>query len=384
MRVVVAVDNFPMCSETFIRRHIESLDADLFVRRVVGTDAESLGLSGHVVAGAYVSHVRESLFGKIVRRSHEVLIGPIRPTWSARMKRLWRGYVAVHNPDVALAEFGTVGVAVAPSCRESKTPLVVHFHGYDASSALGWPGYAACLPQLFETASAVVVVSRMMRRRLESVGCPSRKLHVVPCGAPLDFFSSPAETLRQPCQFLSVARFIPGKGPLLTLRAFSRCLQSDPSLHLTMIGEGPLLEVATALVAELGLSDAVDLLGPRSLEEVRQWMSRSAVFLQHSITSSSGWVEGWGVSLAEAAASGLPVIATNHGGIPDQVIDGETGFLIREGDWEAMAEKMLLLVRDPIRRHAMGEAARRNIEKVGNLAVQTGRLRQVLEEASSS
>jgi glycosyltransferase involved in cell wall biosynthesis len=77
------------------------------------------------------------------------------------------------------------------------------------------------------------------------------------------------------------------------------------------------------------------------------------------------------------------VIATNHGGIPDQVIDGETGFLVDEGDWEAMADRMLLLARSPMRRQTMGEAARRNIEIVGDLTVQVRKLRAVLENASS-
>ena len=383
MRVVVAVENFPMCSETFIQRHIDLLDADLFARRLVRGDVASLGVAGHVVAGEHVSDVRESLPAKILRRSHEVFIGPVRPRWPRKMNRLWREYVRARKPDVALAEFGPVGMAVAPFCRESEIPLVVHFHGYDASSALHWPGYSGSLPELFDTAAAVVVVSQMMRGRLESVGCPGDKLHVIPCGAPLDLFSPSAETLRQPCRFLSVARFIPGKGHLLTLRAYARCLESEPEIRLTMIGEGPLLSEAQALAGELGISDSVHFPGARPITEVRQRMSESSVFVQHSITSPSGWVEGWGVSLAEAAATGLPVIATKNGGIPDQVIDGETGYLVAEKDWEAMARKMAVLARDPALRHTLGQAARKNIEQVGNLETQVRKLRDVLEGACS-
>ena len=181
------------------------------------------------------------------------------------------------------------------------------------------------------------------------------KLHIIPCGAPVEEFQlTNSTTVRKTCHFLSVARFVPVKGPLFTLRAFEHCFRENADIRLTMVGDGPLLKRAKAFVEKRGIDEAVVLPGQRTIDEVREHMADSDVFVQHSITDRIGAVEGWGVSLAEAASSGLPIVATNHGGIPDQVIDKNTGFLVPEGDWWAMAERMLMLAKDSKLRQSMG------------------------------
>ena len=131
-----------------------------------------------------------------------------------------------------------------------------------------------------------------------------------------------------------------------------------------------------------GMSNKVHFLSHQPIKVVQEYMSRSSAFVQHSVTTRIGHVEGWGVSIAEAASAGLPVIATNHGGIPDQVIDGETGFLVEERDWKTMADRMILLANNPELRRKMGLAGRRNIEQVGNLELQIQKLRVVLAKAA--
>jgi glycosyltransferase involved in cell wall biosynthesis len=106
------------------------------------------------------------------------------------------------------------------------------------------------------------------------------------------------------------------------------------------------------------------------------------VFLHPSVTTPLGQVEGWGVALAEAAASGLPVVATRSGGIPDQVVDGVTGLLVDEHDVEGLARAMEELAEDPELRQRMGVAGRANIHEVGNVQTQLAKLGDVLEQAA--
>jgi colanic acid/amylovoran biosynthesis glycosyltransferase len=109
---------------------------------------------------------------------------------------------------------------------------------------------------------------------------------------------------------------------------------------------------------------------------MKPWISSNALpfYVQHSQTTANGWVEGWGVSMAEASGAGLPVIATRHGGIVDHQIDGVTGYLVEEGDWQAMARRMKELAESPKLRAELGANGRAHIHKVGNLDIQLRKL----------
>ena len=109
-------------------------------------------------------------------------------------------------------------------------------------------------------------------------------------------------------------------------------------------------------------------------------MGETGAFVQHSVTDESGDMEGWPVSLAEAMASGLPIISTRHAGIVDQVTEGVSGFLVDEGEWEQMAVRMIRLVEDAELRVRMGRAARERA-KTFDAAGQVKKLEQVLLDA---
>src|SRR4030095_662225 len=85
--------------------------------------------------------------------------------------------------------------------------------------------------------------------------------------------------------------------------------------------------------------------------------------VQHSVVAPSGDCEGTPVSILEAGATGLPVVSTRHAGIPDVVIEGDTGFLVDEGDVAGMARHMIQIARNPRLADTMGRAARKHIEQ---------------------
>ena len=128
-----------------------------------------------------------------------------------------------------------------------------------------------------------------------------------------------------------------------------------------MIGDGPLREECEDLAKTLGLEGVIEFSGTLAHSELETAMQQARCFVQHSVEASSGDSEGTPVAILEAGASGLPVISTRHAGIPDIVIEGETGFLVDERDFERMAEHMILLAQDPELAQRMGEAARRRI-----------------------
>jgi glycosyltransferase involved in cell wall biosynthesis len=259
--------------------------------------------------------------------------------------------------EAVLAEFGPTGVAVMEVTTEVGIPLIVHFHGYDAYEHRVLEQQAQSYPQLFRKAAAIIAVSRDMEHQLLRLGAPRQKLHYNPCGVDTSLFQG-GDPIHAPPIFIAVGRFVAKKAPHLTLRAFKRVVEAIPEARLIMIGDGHLWEACKQLAKELGIVESVEFLGPCAHETVAATMRQARAFVQHSIRTNYGDSEGTPLTVVEAGATGLPVVATRHTGIEDVVVNGETGFLVDEGDVEGMAERMLQLGRDVPLAARLGRAAR--------------------------
>lgn len=342
--VAIVTPYEPSPSETFIRSHIENMPA-----RTVLVHSWPPTVDGRTVLPLPVR-----AFYKLRR---ELFREGLQPEMTAAYVKALRR----HGARAVLAEYGTTGVIVMEACRKLKLPLVVHFFGYDASVREVLEEHAESYPQMFAQAEALLVVSRAMQRKLISLGAPPEKVIYNPCVADCRQFevSDPAAA---PPTFLAVGRFVEKKAPQLTLRAFAEVLKACPEARLRMVGYGPLLEECQQLAAELGLTGAVTFPGGLPHEAVREEMRGVRAFVQHSIEAPNGDCEGTPVGILEAGAAGLPVVSTRHAGIPDVVVEEQTGLLVDERDVHAMAEQMIRLVREPALARELGRAARRHVE----------------------
>lgn len=262
-----------------------------------------------------------------------------KPSEEDALKTGLRRFLMREKIGILLAEYGPTGVAVMETCRDLDLPLVVHFHGYDAyrQDILGEQGQQ--YPQLFNLASALVVVSEDMRRQIIGLGAPAEKVHLIPYGVdPLMFTQT--DVAANPQLLVGIGRFTAKKAPQLTIKAFARIAEEHPDAQLHLAGEGNLLEECQTLVAEMGLVDRILFPGRLSPEAVANLLSRARGFVQHSIRPEDGDSEGLPLAVLEAMATGLPVVATRHAGIPDAVRDGKEGLLCSEKDVAAMAENM--------------------------------------------
>jgi glycosyltransferase involved in cell wall biosynthesis len=281
-----------------------------------------------------------------------------------------------------LAEYGPTGVQAMPACLRAGIPLIVHFHGYDATQRDVLAEHAETYPEMFKRAAALVAVSRAMQRKLVSLGARPEKVHYNPCGIDCrEFDGGNDDPATRPPLFLAVGRFVEKKAPHLTLAAFAEAHRSCPDARLRMIGDGPLLNQCRELAAELGIAEAVTFLGSQTHEVVRKEMLKARCFVQHSIEASNGDCEGTPVGILEAGASSLPVVATRHAGIPDVVIEGETGLLVDERDTSAMAAHMISLMQDPELAARLGRAARLHVERNFSQEQSLGRLWTIIESA---
>jgi glycosyltransferase involved in cell wall biosynthesis len=289
-------------------------------------------------------------------------------------------FLTANAVEVVLAEYGPTGVAVLDACARAAIPLVVHLHGFDAYHRPTLDRYAEGYARLFREAAAIVAVSREMEQVLLSLGAPRDRLFYNPYGVDVSIFSGGDPATAGPI-FVAVGRFVEKKAPDLVVLAFAEVRRACPEARLIMVGDGPLWGATQHLARALNVADAIEFLGPRPHAEVAAIMRRARAFVQHSVVAADGDAEGTPVAVLEAGATGLPVIATRHGGIPDVVLSGDTGFLVDERDIGAMAGHMIQLATHPLLADRLGRAARQRICAEFSASRATETLLQILEAA---
>jgi colanic acid/amylovoran biosynthesis glycosyltransferase len=276
--------------------------------------------------------------------------------------------------DVLHAHFGPVGNSFRFTRALWRAPLVVSFHGYDFSTVPRKEGRAV-YRKLFETADLFTVNSSYTRARLESLGCPASRIRELPVGLRLDDFPFRERVLPRDgsVRVLSVGRLVEIKGHEFLLRAIHSLRREQIPVRAEIVGDGPLRARLETLIGELGLADAVKLHGALDSTAVSGLMDQAHLFVLPSV-SVEGDQEGQGLALQEAQASGLPVIATRHGALPEGMVPEQSGFLVPERDADALAERLRFLIEHSDAWPAMGRCGRRFVETKYELGALSRRL----------
>ena len=245
--------------------------------------------------------------------------------------------------------FGHIGVHLLPLIRAWKNPSIVSFHGADVMVDMDKPAYREATLRMLDAVTLVLVRSESLRRAVVDLGCDPKKIEIQRTGIPLEEFPfrDRAVPKNGEWRFVQAGRLIEKKGLPVTLLAFSTFLKKHPNATLTIAGEGPLLSELQKFARELGITDRVSFSGFISQEQLREIYYRSHIFLHPSQTGRDGNQEGIPNSMLEAMATGLPVFATEHGGIPEAIENGVSGVLVPERDDEALARAMLNAAQDP-------------------------------------
>lgn len=246
--------------------------------------------------------------------------------------------------------FGQIAVHLLPLIRSWKKPSIVSFHGADVTVDMNKPAYREATRQMLDAVKLVLVRSESLRRAVIDLGCDEGKIEIQRTGIPLDEFPFRERnfvTAETEWRFVQAGRLIEKKGLPVTLRAFALFLGQHPSANLTIAGEGPLLGELQKLAGELNIDHRVSFTGFVSQEQLREIYDESHIFVHPSLTGHDGNQEGIPNSMLEAMASGLPVFATHHGGIPEAIENGVSGVLVPERDHEKLAAALLDTVKDP-------------------------------------
>ena len=384
-RLCMVVHAFPQLSETFI------------VSKFLGL----LQRGWDVIVVCRQSQWREwERFPELAAQHRETrrrvwISWPVRPRWLARLlaplslarcmlrnprdtvRYLRRGWTCFGvgtlrrfylDAELILAQPDLIHFEFAPFAVDSMhlkdlldSRVVVSFRGYDLNYVgLDNPGY---YDDVWCCADALHLLGEDLWQRAQRRGCPPDKTHaLIPPAIDTASFdpgerrhTGVAGTPESPLRILSVGRTIWKKGYEYALQAVQLLVDWGVHCEYRIIGDGDYLDAVAFAQHQLGLKAIVQLFGAQPRSEVRAQMLWADVFLHAAVS------EGFCNAVMEAQAMSLPVVCTDADGLPENVANGETGFVVPHRDPQSMAEKLALLARDPDLRQRMGQAGRKRV-----------------------
>lgn len=309
--------------------------------------------------------------------------------WSPRFDRLFRS----RRYDLIHAHFGPTAVCAMDYARRFSLPLVVTFHGHDVP-VLGsferfrprYLRYALYARRMLSSMSLGLCASRELAELLMELGVPAARLHVLRLGVDLSRFDAPARPASVPDivpnavpQIVMIGRLVPKKGFAYGIRAFAQQVRDGRRARLTIIGSGPLDPALRGLVRELGIDDRVTFAGVLPPAEVAAHLARAHILMAPSVVAMGGDRESGVIAIKEACACRVVPIGTYHGGIPEIIDDGVTGFLVPERNVNALSHRLGMLLDDPDLRSRMAAAARAKMEREYDLVHQVAALESIYD-----
>lgn len=212
------------------------------------------------------------------------------------------------------------------------------------------------LDKLVDTARVIVTVSDYAKKFLQE-HFPERadRVRRIHNGLNLAEFG-PADFSSAPSLIVAVGRLIPKKGFGDLIRACGLIAEHGKSFRCEIIGEGPLENELREQIERLNLQNHVELSGAKPQVEVRQRLVAANAFVLPSIIDPDGGMDNLPTVIMEAMAAGLPVVSTRIGGIPEMVVENETGFLVQPGDVAGLAEAIEKLIDDRLLAERLGDA----------------------------
>ncbi|MEU5777117.1 glycosyltransferase family 4 protein [Streptomyces venezuelae] len=263
---------------------------------------------------------------------------------------------------------------MAPALRKAgATRLVATTHGHEA----GWaqlPASRQLLRRIGDATDTITYLGEYTRSRIAGALSPEAAARMVqlPPGVDEKTFhpGSGGDAVRARLGLtdrpvvVCVSRLVPRKGQDTLILAMPRILSAEPDAVLLIVGGGPYEKDLRRLAAETGVADSVRFTGAVPWSELPAHYGAGDVFAMPCRTRRGGLdVEGLGIVYLEASATGLPVVAGDSGGAPDAVLDGETGWVVRGGEPQDAADRIVALLADAELRSRMGERGRAWVEE---------------------
>lgn len=381
MKITLIVPSFPRTSETFIvSKFLGLLERGYDVSVICGNSdskewkrfpgLERSGLKQRVLVSPPASprwraalHFPLVMLKMLVQRPAATLRYTRRgwPQFGPGVfKRLYLDtHFIIEQPDLIHFEFGALAVGRIYLGKLLGCKTLVSFRGYDLNfSGLDQADY---YEDVWRQADGFHFLGEDLRNRALRRGCPPDKPYaLIPPAIDTEKFRPPdvksdVQDTQRPLRLLSVGRMEWKKGYEYALQAVSCLVKQGIPVEYRIAGDGSYLQAVAFCRHDLGLEEHVTFLGGLTAEQVREQLSWADIFVHAAVS------EGFCNAVIEAQAMQLPVVCTDADGLPENVEDGVTGFVVARRDARAMAEKVAVLAADPALRAQMGQAGRERV-----------------------
>ncbi len=279
----------------------------------------------------------------------------------------------IKSYDLVHCHFGTTGnkFLVIDRILKTKKKLIVSFYGLDGSMYLKKRG-KDFYRKLIERADYILPNSDYMRHSLIKYGFNPKKTFVQYLGVNFSKYKFKQRIYKKGLKLniVFVGRFVAKKGINDILQAIARVYKIYPKrvkMHIVGGGQKSREEAIKKMVNKLNLQEAVKFYGLQPHDKVLKILEDMHLMIQLSRVAPDGDMEGLPYVLTEAQALGIPVISTYHAGIPEEVSDGQSGFLVKEGDWQKASEKILFFIENPEEIERFSRQARNFIQNKFNI-----------------
>ena len=285
------------------------------------------------------------------------LVHPIKPFQDLQAYREIKTIISEIKPDLVTTHSNKAGLIGRFAAKSLKIPVIHTSHGFlFGGRENSLPGYFYRFTEKIASGAAdrVICVSESeYQLALDLNVIKPEKLRIVYNGLPDVAIECWAAPDQEPAHLISVARFAEPKDHLTLLQALAGL--SDINWHLNLVGDGPKQKYIESLADDPRLAEKISILGMRI--DVPELLAKSSLFILSSKR------EGFPISILEAMRAGLPVVATDVGGVAEAVVDGETGYLVPVGDYDLLRKRINALVEDQLLRKHMGDKGRERFLK---------------------
>jgi len=318
-------------------------------KRLGGTEIAAYNIAKHLATRSHHVHVITSLDKGLSKESiedgfhiHRVSRQKVKflGIISYWLKVFW--LLKKINPDIVHTQSIGAGIPGVLAKKILKRPYVVWGRGSEIY--LPWRFKEVISKLVLRNADAVIALTEDMKREIRKI-C-DKDIYVIPNGVDLERFENLSrENIRRKLEITNEQKIVifagtlrPIKGVKYLIQAMNIIRQKNTKASLMLIGDGEERQSLEELVKESNLGDCVTFVGQVPNEEVLEYMAASDVFVLPSLS------EGFPLVILEAMASGLPIVATKVGGLPEIIKEGDNGFLVEPKDSVEITEKVLLLL----------------------------------------
>lgn len=241
--------------------------------------------------------------------------------------------------------------------------LVTTFHGYDANMYPKKYGNNV-YKELFTQCNIFTANTYYTKYQMYKLGCNKKLINILPVGLNIDKFKYQEKNInnQERIIFITVGRLVEKKGYDYSIRAFAKLYNENKNIIYYIVGDGEKKEELYELVDQLKIKNGIKFFGSLDSNNIIRLFNKSNIFVLASVTARGGDKEGQALVLQEAQAVGLPVLSTYHNGIPEGIINGKSGFLVKEKNINELYERMKFMAKNYKKLKDFGKIGRSLVE----------------------